>query len=74
MPTKRQAPGVPGDARVEWGRDEGPGRKSGSPATCWLWEGAGPSSRLALQIYSILLHSALCPGSPHPWAPLLSGF
>ena len=30
MPTKCQAPGMPGDARVEWGGDEGPGRKSGS--------------------------------------------
>ena len=74
MPTECRAPGVPGDARVEWGRDEGSGRKSGSLCHLlavgrrWTFQPAGSLD------YSTLLHSALCPGCPHPWAPLVSGF
>lgn len=66
MPTECRAPGIPGDARVEWGRDEGPGRKSGSlchllAVGSWTFQPAGSPD------YSTLLHSSV------PWEPTSHG-
>lgn len=72
-PMKCQIPHFLGDARIEQDRDEGSWCKSG-PLCHLLAVGGHWTSQLALQIYSILLHSAPCPRSTHSWAPLPSGF